>query len=159
MFKDILKSLRLEHHLTQTKIAKDLDITQQQYAKWESGERKPNSDTLEKLADYFIVSTDYLLGRENKLLEEHLKDNDKVIHQLKKGEKIYRLDEDIADWVVYLSYEDKGKVLELISELVLKDKERIEKIYSQSNSEKLKVKEFGEMLDNAKRRIKEMDIE
>lgn len=155
MFKDILKSLRLEHHLTQTKIAKDLDITQQQYAKWESGERKPNSDTLEKLADYFVVSTDYLLGRKNKAFEESIEDDQRLIKELKNGGKIYLLDEAIADWIIYLSYEDKGKVLELISELVLKDRERIEKIYSRSNHDKLRSMEFSEMLENAKKKIEE----
>ncbi len=65
MFKDRLKKLRKEKELTQKEIAKELDITQQQYAKWENGERNPNSETLEKLADYFKVTTDYLLGRTN----------------------------------------------------------------------------------------------
>ena len=63
MFKDILKQLRIEKDLTQREVAEQLGMCQQNYNKWESRNSSPTGETLEKLADYFDVSTDYLLGR------------------------------------------------------------------------------------------------
>ena len=63
MFGSILKQLRKARKLTQDEIADMLYITKRTYASWERNEREPGFDTLCKLADYFNVSTDYLLGR------------------------------------------------------------------------------------------------
>ncbi|MCO5483399.1 helix-turn-helix transcriptional regulator [Enterococcus faecalis] len=63
MFKDMLKKLRLAQGLTQAEVAKALGVSQPNYRRWETGERAPSSDTLERLSDFFHVSTDYLLGR------------------------------------------------------------------------------------------------
>lgn len=63
MFKDILKNLRLAQGLTQAEVANALGISQPNFRRWEVGERVPSSETLERLADFFHVSTDYLLGR------------------------------------------------------------------------------------------------
>lgn len=65
MFPERLKSLRLEAGLTQKQIAEKLEIKQQSYAQWESGRTKPRSATLNKFADFFGVTTDYLLGKTN----------------------------------------------------------------------------------------------
>lgn len=65
MFPERLKSLRLAAGLTQKQIAEKLEIKQQSYAQWESGRTKPRSTTLDKFADLFDVSTDYLLGKTN----------------------------------------------------------------------------------------------
>lgn len=62
MFAERLKKLRLETGLTQKELAEKFNIKQQTYAQWESGRTKPRSGTLEKFANYFNVSTDYLLG-------------------------------------------------------------------------------------------------
>lgn len=58
-----LKKLRKEGKLTQKDIATFLNISQPAYQQFESGKKKMNLETLEKLADYFNVSTDYLLGK------------------------------------------------------------------------------------------------
>lgn len=65
MFKENIKQLRKSKGLTQKKIAEDLGITQPTYQQWESGKRSPTGETLEKLANFFNVSTDFLLGRNN----------------------------------------------------------------------------------------------
>ena len=62
-FSERLKSLRLEAGLTQKEISEKLSISQPQYARWEAGKRSPTSETLQKFADFFDVSTDYLLGK------------------------------------------------------------------------------------------------
>ncbi|MGT2716202.1 helix-turn-helix domain-containing protein [Streptococcus respiraculi] len=63
MFTKRLKDLRLKAGLTQRQVANDFKTSPQSYAQWEKGLRKPSSESLEKLAQYFDVSTDYLLGK------------------------------------------------------------------------------------------------
>ncbi|MDR9866431.1 helix-turn-helix transcriptional regulator [Lactococcus cremoris] len=58
-----LKKIRMKRKLSQKQIAEELKISQQQYSKWEGGIITPNAETLVRLADYFDVSVDYLLGR------------------------------------------------------------------------------------------------
>lgn len=62
MFTERLKQLRIEKKLRQKDIADYFGTTPQSYAQWEKGLRKPSQDSLEKLANFFNVSTDYLLG-------------------------------------------------------------------------------------------------
>ncbi len=58
----ILKELRLSQNLTQAEIAKVLSVKQNTYAQYESGQRQISIDALIKLAEYYDVSTDYILG-------------------------------------------------------------------------------------------------
>lgn len=58
-----LKELRKNKGLLQAEIAKSVDLSVQTYSSYETGSRTPDYNTLIKLADYFNVTTDYLLGR------------------------------------------------------------------------------------------------
>ena len=58
-----LKYLREESGKTQSEVAKFLGITNQAYSFIEKGQRRLSAKMLEKLANYFDVSTDYILGR------------------------------------------------------------------------------------------------
>lgn len=58
-----LKALRTQQRKTQQEMADLLGITRQGYAKYENNLGEPDNSTLSKLADFFEVSTDYLLGR------------------------------------------------------------------------------------------------
>ena len=58
-----IKEMREDHDLTQRDMAKMLDMPQPQYWRYESGERDVPLDVLIRIADYFDVSTDYLLER------------------------------------------------------------------------------------------------
>lgn len=49
--------------MLQKDIASYLNITTSAYGFYEQGKRKPDMETLKKLADFFNVSTDYLIGR------------------------------------------------------------------------------------------------
>ena len=60
---DRLQQLKIEKKLLQKDIAKDNNLSLRAYQYYERGERVPTSDTLIKLADYFNVSIDYLVGR------------------------------------------------------------------------------------------------
>ena len=63
LFSVRLKELRLQHGFTQAEIAKKLETSQGAYQKLESGAREPNYEKLEKIADFFGVSLDWLFGR------------------------------------------------------------------------------------------------
>jgi len=61
-FSDRVKTLRKAKKMTQRQMADALGITERSYQRYEA-ENNPNNETLIKLADFFDVSTDYLLGR------------------------------------------------------------------------------------------------
>lgn len=58
-----IRSLRVDHGYTQEQIAKYLNIKQNTYSQYEIGVLNYPVETLEKLADLYHVSVDYLLGR------------------------------------------------------------------------------------------------
>jgi repressor LexA len=62
MLSQRLAELRREREKTQEDVATHLGITRPAYTAYESGRRQPDYDALLKLASYFNVSTDYLLG-------------------------------------------------------------------------------------------------
>lgn len=63
-FAEILKELRKEEKINQADLAKALNVSQSIIARWESGECEPTATNILAIADYFNVSTDYLLGKE-----------------------------------------------------------------------------------------------
>ena len=58
-----LKKLRKKKGISQLRLATDLNTTQNTISRYETGEREPGIDELIKIADYFNVSVDYLIGR------------------------------------------------------------------------------------------------
>lgn len=64
MFNDALKQLRLKHDLRQADISRIFNVSLGAVGNWESGKRMPDTDMLMKIANYFEVSVDELLGRE-----------------------------------------------------------------------------------------------
>lgn len=74
-----LESLRKELGLTQNEFAKKINMTQQRISAYEKGKREPDLQTLQQFADFFNVSTDYLLGRTDiRNLKEHHFEPDKL---------------------------------------------------------------------------------
>lgn len=60
-----LKPLRLEKGLSQLAMAHELHMPQSTYQQYEAGITEPRYATLIRIADYFDVSIDYLIGRTN----------------------------------------------------------------------------------------------
>lgn len=58
-----LKELRTEKNLTQEEVAKEIGTSQTNIGRWEKGLNEPSSSFVVKLANFFEVSTDYLLDR------------------------------------------------------------------------------------------------
>lgn len=61
-----IKELRNEQHITQLKMAMDLHMSQNTISRYENGEQEPGITELIRIADYFRVSIDYLVGRTDK---------------------------------------------------------------------------------------------
>lgn len=70
-----LKSLRKSRKKTQQDMADLLSIARGSYAQYEIGRRNPDYDTIQKLADFFSVSIDYLLGRTDNPATNVIKNN------------------------------------------------------------------------------------
>ena len=64
MRSDRLRYLREKKGLSQTEAAKKLGIVRTTYSNYEAGNREPDNETLRKLAEFYEVSVDYLLGVE-----------------------------------------------------------------------------------------------
>ena len=60
-----LRKLRKSKGLTQTEIAQFIGITQNSYSYWENDKVKIDNASIVKLADFFGVSVDYLIGRDD----------------------------------------------------------------------------------------------
>ncbi|MGN0797189.1 MAG: helix-turn-helix domain-containing protein [Christensenellales bacterium] len=63
-FGKILRELRIEKKLSQRQMGEVFGVCNQTISFWESGSREPDLDTLCKIADFFEVSCDFLLDRQ-----------------------------------------------------------------------------------------------
>lgn len=61
-----LKELRINKKMTQEELGKKINVTKVSISGYENGNRSPDTETLQKIADTFGVTTDYLLGRSDK---------------------------------------------------------------------------------------------
>ncbi len=67
--------------MTQVELAKALGLTKQCVSNWENDNVAPSVEMLVKIADYFCVSTDYLLGRDESLnLNVSELTTDEIVH-------------------------------------------------------------------------------
>ena len=64
MFSERLKALRKKLGYSQQKLADIMQVSQQAVGKWETGRSSPDLDAVNRLAQLFDVTTDYLLGNE-----------------------------------------------------------------------------------------------
>lgn len=62
-FSQNLKLLRKRKNLTQKELAEKVGVKQNSYANWENGNREPNIEKIQKLADVLDVRLDTLFGR------------------------------------------------------------------------------------------------
>ena len=62
LFSDRLRDLRTERGLNQSRLAQAIGVTQRKVSYWETGMVEPDLLSLCKLAEYFSVSLDFLVG-------------------------------------------------------------------------------------------------
>lgn len=112
-----LKELRIRNNVTQKQVAEALNLSTIAIQNYENNRRKPTYDILIALADYFEVSLDYLVGRDDTSLEV---DTMTFSEGLKRFRKDFKLTQkqvangiDVAE-SLYQRYE-YGKVIPSIS--------------------------------------------
>ncbi|MEZ2657238.1 helix-turn-helix domain-containing protein [Aneurinibacillus aneurinilyticus] len=71
-----IKYLREKNGYAQKFIAEKIGVKNNTLSSYESDKRQPDYDTLQKIADFFEVSTDYLLGRTDEPSPTHKASND-----------------------------------------------------------------------------------
>lgn len=98
MLGERLIKLRKSRKLTQQQIADKLHLSRGTYAQYEIDRRVPEYATLEKMADFFEVSIDYLVGREIK----------------EENTKLSEIDRRILEGVQSLPEEKKEEVMNFI---------------------------------------------
>ena len=64
-FSTVFKNLRKDNNLTQAELGKKLGVAPSTVGMYERGQREPDFETLEKIANYFSVIMNTLLGKEN----------------------------------------------------------------------------------------------
>lgn len=62
-FKEVLKGLRIKNNLTQKEIANIINVSERTYSRYETGDREPRIETLIKIAEYYKIPIDILVGR------------------------------------------------------------------------------------------------
>ena len=62
IFGERLKTLRTERNIGQNLLSKELGLSNASISYWETGKQEPSAQAIFKLAKYFNVSADYILG-------------------------------------------------------------------------------------------------
>ncbi|MGK4126791.1 transcriptional regulator [Limosilactobacillus vaginalis] len=83
--KNRIKELADSHHQSIAEVERHLSFGNGTIAKWDT--RSPSSEKLQKVADYFHVSTDYLLGRTNtpQFTRKDERDVQKILTDMTEG--------------------------------------------------------------------------
>lgn len=108
---EILKKLRISKGYSQGDVADYLQVNRASYSNYEQGRRDPDYQTIKKIADFYSVSTDLLLGRkDNKEMAKELSAlKPDIVFKSKSHEEIFKkmnsLDED--DIYLVKGYVDK----------------------------------------------------
>lgn len=109
---DKIAELRNRRGLSQYQLAKMLNVATSTLGMYETNKRKPNVEMLEKIADVFDVTTDYLLGRDKA-------DTKNPQNDLSRNQKLvaYSIDPDISD-------EERQDIINLVK-IAMKNRRRI----------------------------------
>lgn len=108
-----LKEIRESKGMTQTQLGEVIGAKKSAVSLWESGKRQIDNNTLKSLADFFGVSVDYILGRDQEELAQISLDNDVEIRFLARGGE-------------HLSPERRKKVEALLASLMDLDDEALD---------------------------------
>ena len=69
-----LTSLMNEERISQAELARSVGISQSAVCNWLNGKKEPSIDSLWRLADFFDVSVDYIIGRKEMALSQQMVD-------------------------------------------------------------------------------------
>jgi len=96
MLSERLKRLRKENKLTQAELASRFGVTQQTIAKWEAGRALPEPETIARIAGFFGVTTDHLLGLTDIPGAAAPVSRVRIIGTVKAGYDAFALEEDLG---------------------------------------------------------------
>lgn len=110
-----LKELRLDKGLSQIEVANWISVSRTSYTKYETGVYEPSIETLIKLAEFYGVTVDYIIGRSNQrvTLETCTEDEINVITMYRRysNKEIVRNLLSEADTLANLSEEEQALVV------------------------------------------------
>lgn len=96
-----LRDLRRENNLTSRDLAKLLNVSQPTITRWENGLQEPSKKNVKKLASYFNVSSDYLLGLtdEKEPYKKPMKFEEalKILENTKRNDDIFTITDNIKN--------------------------------------------------------------
>ncbi len=118
MLQDNLKKLREEHGLTKRELCEKTGISERAYITYEFGEREPKISVVQKLADFYGVTTDYLLGR-----PEATPPVD-ALAQLSKDKAMSTLEEELLRKYMELPHEARQAVVQFINDATITARQR-----------------------------------
>lgn len=107
-----LRQLRTHKKLTQEELGKIINVSKVSISGYENGTRTPDTDNLRRLADYFDVDADYLLGRSSEPKQKERKKTDDPLTNLmfdgwdEMDEETKR---EALDYIEYLKEKKKKK--------------------------------------------------
>jgi len=91
VFSDRLRQLRKVREVTQAQLAEAIGITDRACRRYEAGENEPTLSVIQKIADFFDVSVDFLMGRDNYWQDKNGHINVRVPPDIFSQEDIKRL--------------------------------------------------------------------
>lgn len=102
MIGERIKELRKSKKMSQSELGKFIGVSQTTVTAWENGRAEPSSSYVTKLATFFNVSTDYLLGRDPK--EDALKTADKNVQLIAAHIDDGTTPEEMNDILTYIDF-------------------------------------------------------
>ena len=81
-----ISNLRKQANLSQNDLGKIIGVAQNTLSQWENGLREPDFDSVIKISEYFNVSTDYLLRKEEDMPDELIVLN-RIVRKLSKSNR------------------------------------------------------------------------
>lgn len=115
---DNLKAARKKSGKTQKEVAEGIGIGQGTYKNYETGAREPNGETLVAIANYFGVTTDYLLGRPTAQLPTD------ALERLFSEKSFSALEEELLRKYMELPHEARQAVVRFINDATAKALQR-----------------------------------
>lgn len=106
---EIIAKLRNKNKISQSALANDLHIGQSTLAMYEKNKRKPSLEMLSAIADYFNVTTDYLLGRPEKQTESRQQTINEAIEtaMANDGKELDQHDKDVIKSLIEAYLDNK----------------------------------------------------
>jgi len=119
-FSERLKELRIEKRLTQEELATIFFLNKSSISRYERGQQVPELDLLQRIADFFQVGTDYLLG--NSDIRNPYENHQRISESIKDDKELLEF------WEVLKEREDLQLLFKQTKQMTEKDIRQIIKI-------------------------------